>query len=403
LLATARPLSAEFLLVAACCIWPPSQRRTSAIREAVRHVTDWPHFVCLVERHRVAGLVYHGLSQIQLIPKAQAAELHEMAKQISHQNLRLAGESLRLQDLLDGSGIACLFVKGTSLGVLAYGTLGIKHAWDIDLLISPDRAEDACKLLLCSGYARVVPPPHFDDSRFLEWMAVSQECLFHSKERGTFLELHWRLTANSALLPGLSVDCTTQSLQISEGLLLRTLATCELFCYLCVHGAIHGWSRLKWLSDVEALMATLTEAEITTLYEISLVKGAGRSSAQALLLCASLFGREIPSDLKTALLRDKKTRWLHALALNAMASGGVKEIEERFFSNLPITLSHFLLNDRLSYLLKELRSKLVGQTDTITISLPTRLRFLYPLLRVPSWIWRHVIIRALCGRTSPTS
>jgi hypothetical protein len=26
--------------------------------------------------------------------------------------------------------------------------------------------------------------------------------------------------------------------------------------YLCMHGALHWWSRLKWLADVNALIAT---------------------------------------------------------------------------------------------------------------------------------------------------
>jgi len=31
------------------------------------------------------------------------------------------------------------------------------------------------------------------------------------------------------------------------------------------------------------------------------------------------------------------------------------------------------------------------QTDVLTVALPQRLRFLYPVLRPALWIWRHAV------------
>jgi hypothetical protein len=36
-----------------------------------------------------------------------------------------------------------------------------------------------------------------------------------------------------------------------------------------------------------------------------------------------------------------------------------------------------------------------NQTDVLTMPLPERLRFLYPRLRLPLWVWRHTTRRFL--------
>ena len=52
----ARSLSPEFRLVAACAMWPPSDRRTEAIRAAAAEPLDWPRFLRVARRHQVIGL-----------------------------------------------------------------------------------------------------------------------------------------------------------------------------------------------------------------------------------------------------------------------------------------------------------------------------------------------------------
>ena len=71
------PLSSrEFLLAAACSIWPPSSRRTQAICEAAADSIDWVQFLRVVRRHRVVGLVHDGLSRAHVgVPPDIAREI----------------------------------------------------------------------------------------------------------------------------------------------------------------------------------------------------------------------------------------------------------------------------------------------------------------------------------------
>ena len=54
----------EFQLAAACAMWPPSDRRTEAIRARVTGPLDWHLFMRVVRRHRVVGLVHDGLTDV---------------------------------------------------------------------------------------------------------------------------------------------------------------------------------------------------------------------------------------------------------------------------------------------------------------------------------------------------
>ena len=55
---------------------------------------------------------------------------------------------------------------------------------------------------------------------------------------------------------------------------------------------------------------------------------------------------------------------------------------------MPRVLS-FLLGRSWRYWLAELKNHLTNQADVLAVPLPERLRFLYPVLRLPLWAWRH--------------
>ena len=89
-------------------------------------------------------------------------------------------------------------------------------------------------------------------------------------------------------------------------------------------------------------------------------------------------------------------RWLHATALSAMTTGqGEHDPHEARFGTTRGSLSTFLLSLSWRYRLKELNLHLFNQTDVLTMPLPERLQFFYPLLRLPLWVWRHAAKRLI--------
>jgi hypothetical protein len=165
-----------------------------------------------------------------------------------------------------------------------------------------------------------------------------------------------------------------------------------------MHGALHWWNRLKWLADVNALLASTPEDSIECLIRAADHRGAGRAAGQALLLCQRLLGARLPARLMTKLSKNATLRWLQATALSAMTTGqGERDPHELRFGTTRGSLSTFLLNPSWRYWLKELNLHLINQTDVLTMPLPERMRFLYPFLRLPLWVGRHATKR-LVGR-----
>jgi hypothetical protein len=69
---------------------------------------------------------------------------------------------------------------------------------------------------------------------------------------------------------------------------------------------------------------------------------------------------------------------------------GEEELDDTVFGTVPIHLSHFLLGRGLGYKLSEAGRKMQSRHDQVSMPLPRPLRFLYPLLLLPSWVWRRV-------------
>ena len=394
-------LEPGFLLATACCTWPRTDKRLEIIRARAAQIVDWEQFVRIIKRHRVAGLAQDGLSQAGIaLPDGPAQALRGIAGVVAHQNLKFAAESLHLQKVFQHAKLPILFLKGAVLEKLAYGVQGLKVAWDIDILASPDTALQASALLEANGYLRLQPPPSFGPIRFRTWIKATKECVFSHVQKGIFLELHWRVSDNPMLIPTIGAASPSQSVGVSKAGSLPTLADEELFSYLCVHGACHDWSRLKWLADLAALLATKTEPNIERLYRVSLSHGAGRCSAQALLLCERLLGTALPRRLTAELRADAKVLRLEGTALDVMAGGGEMEIDDHALGNIQIQASRFLFQDGWRYWWKELCTYSVGVTDMILFPLPHWLYFLYPVIRAPSWILR-VLLRAGKGPLRP--
>jgi hypothetical protein len=102
----------------------------------------------------------------------------------------------------------------------------------------------------------------------------------------------------------------------------------------------------------------------------------------------------LPVRLMTTLGKKPTVRWLEATALNAMTTGqGERKPHDARFGTTRGSLSTFLLNRSWQYRLAELNFHLTNQTDVLTVPLSERLRFLYPLLRLLLWVWRHAAKR----------
>jgi hypothetical protein len=384
-------LSPEFRLALACAMWPPSDRRTEAIRAAAFGQLDWHRLMRVAQRHRVVGLLHDGLTRAKPgVPPVIAQEIGAHSAQLLRENLAMAVEALRLQHLFDDADVPVLFVKGASLAMLAFGRLGLSGGQDIDLLVPSVAMPAASAVVARAGYRRFDPPSELNDTQLRLLMPLRKDIGFIHSSTGVRIELHWRLFLNPYSMAEASLIDGSRVVPLSGTQRLRTLGEEDLFAYLCMHGALHWWNRLKWLADINALLAAAPEGGAERLVRAAEAKGAGRAAAQAMTLCVRLLGTPLPTPLTATLGSSRIERWLEATALSAMTRGqGEDDPHAARFGTTRGSLSTFLLSGSWRYRLAELNIHLINQSDVLAVPLPRRLWFLYPILRLPLWAWRH--------------
>ena len=292
--------------------------------------------------------------------------------------------------MLESARIRHLFVKGISLGVLAYGSIGPKMGWDIDLLVPLDSIEPAASALESAGYRLLLPRGPEGREQLGLWHRHWKESVWATPGGRLTVELHSRLNDNPLLLPGIGPDSPIRRVEVAKGRFLSTLQADELFAYLCVHGASSAWFRLKWIADVGALLGGRRPEEIDRLYRRSQELGAGRAAAQALLLCERLLATPVPAALAAELRSDRINRWLLTIALRKLAGRTLTaELDEKLLGTGTLHLMQFALLPGLRFKYAELRRRLIFPAERIAVPLPKAFGFLYPLVAVSRRLGRR--------------
>jgi hypothetical protein len=343
--------SPEFHFLVECC-----RRAFEPGRRPAATSLEWPLFMRLVRFHRVQGLVWNELRKLENhIPHSVRDELTGDATAITASNLQLAAECQRLKTALGHQEIAVLFVKGLTLGSLAYGTIATKAGVDIDLLVDPEQLGETATLLQGDGYRLAEPADPVTAPRLAKWHQIRKESSWIQTQKHFQIDLHTSLADNPALIPNIGLSSPTQMVEISPGICLPTLAEDELFAYLAVHGASSAWFRLKWITDFAALIAGKSPAELDRLYQRSQRLGAGRAPAQALLLADMLYGSLNRAEaLKARLETDRRAQWLARIALGQVA-GRAEPVEptSRPLGTAAIHYSQLLMLPGLGFKLSE--------------------------------------------------
>ena len=295
------------------------------------------------------GLVQRCVRELPVpVPGEYAASLSADAAAIAEQNLRAARQSALLIEAFTAAEIPLIFVKGLTLGKLAYGDPFVKMSQDIDLLVPAASIADAAKVLDQLGYHLEIPRR---SAQLERWHRQRKESVWRSPD-GLMLDLHGRLADSPRLIPKIGAGSPQQQVEVAPGIVLPTLAADELFAYLCVHGASSAWFRLKWIADLAAFLNECSVGEIERLYERSQQLGAGRAAAQALLLAAATFGTAAGSDLERRLAGMPVNRWLANAAWTQLVRDS--EPTEVRLGTATIHLTQLLLLPGLGFKLGEL-------------------------------------------------
>ncbi|MES3101648.1 nucleotidyltransferase family protein [Sphingomonas faeni] len=308
--------SREFAFVCACLA------RHDAHAVPMPQLDD-ERVAAIARRHQVMPLVVAGYRRTGTVVPPALAKRHDPVAPF-----RLAREAIRLRALLEAEGIEPLFLKGSALAMLAYGSLDARQFGDIDLLVRPSEAAHAATLLGAAGY-RLSESPVGDleaedlaardlGARIARLLPLAKDIALTHRDTRHVVELHWRMTDNPHERPPRDHG-GVQMVEITPGTALPTLEGEALFAYLCAHGAAHLWARLRWLGDVAALLANADDGG-ERLWIAAVARGQERAAASAILLAHRFLDTPLPPGF--APRRSLRLRLLVAAAAHVVTAGG---------------------------------------------------------------------------------
>lgn len=368
-----------FGLLLATIRWPDDDQRRAEVTRRASMEIDWTRFIALARRHRVGPLVLHALASAKVdAPPPLSGQLQEIGGRALFLEMAIAGEVGRLCQSLSDRGINVVVLKGPALSLRAYGQLGLRTYRDVDLLVTEHDMAGARAVLEDAGYDLGEPLAAHD---LAAWVAHHKDVVLRHAGTGLLVELHWRLFDNRLLMPMAKLAHPT-ALGVSPlGQVLVLPAAAELR-YLCLHGALHGWSRLRWLADVNAILSHSSPEAL--LVAIGSERGGVEPAvAQALILCRELLGTSLGPDVERALAKTWRGPALARLAWSEILRSGPNELETVRFGSTVKNLSHYAMFDGARALLEELRFDLTAKPRLDGVKAAAKGRF-------AGWISRHL-------------
>jgi hypothetical protein len=155
---------------------------------------------------------------------------------------------------------------------------------------------------------------------------------------------------------------------------------------------------LKWLADVNALLSR-DPAGIAAEFAAARAAGAGRATAQAILLCHQLLALPLTPQLHRELSRLPFMTQACNASLHLLRRGGeTTEVDDLPFGSTEVSLTRLLLADSPRALLRELHTWAYRPDEFIHTRLHSRLLFLFPVVRIARWAGSRLRHR---GRTAP--
>jgi hypothetical protein len=355
-------LSFELDLAVACSIWPRSEYRDERLSDCLSREIDWGTFSRVLARHRIEGLANEALRSFQArVPATMLDQLQGVARNQALQSMRQIAEAQKIQSALSAAGIACAFLKGLPLAQIAYGNTCIRHSKDIDIVVQPDQVSVTAHLLEGMGYIRTRPPANFTDAQILKWKQIVKHFEYiHAVDRSQ-VELHWRFTDNPYLTALMLDPSNIQHVQIGNSkLTLPTLSEKSLLMYLCAHGASHGWSRLKWVADIVALLQSYPSQERQLLADDASSLGTSQALWQVVEIIRRLYG----IDFFPGYISDRGSRLLSWVGCTSIRCGnGYQELHDTYFHTSLVSASQILLRKDDKYARAQFAGVLVIQDE----------------------------------------
>jgi hypothetical protein len=289
--------SPEFELVLACLRWPQENADGDRIRYLARKEIRWPYLLHIIHQQKVAPLFTRNLEAfaVDCVPEEFATTLRAWTAGNAEACARCAEHIRLLSRLFRERAIDLRVFKGIPLAITAFGDATVRDAGDIDLLVAEKDIFRAEEVLRAVGFVRNEPQAQLTPRRLRSYLAHQKDFSYELPSEDLVIDVHWRLFRNPFLLANAGLAEVGQAWLTLEGEPIATLPTPRLLLYLCVHGALDGWLRLKWLLDISALLHSMSREEIAETAQLAGDRQALPQFTAACLLSHDLLGSDVPA------------------------------------------------------------------------------------------------------------
>ncbi len=215
------------------------------------HMTtaDWQRFVSLAFAHRLAALAYRELraAPADVVPPEVVAQLKGVYENTLTTNVLLYDRLKRILKAFAQADMPVLLLKGAIFAQTLYPSIATRPMGDLDLVIPPDRLEDAEAILQGFGYRNQLQSPGYRSREFL--LRYGGELAYAPPKSWPLVELHWQVLFGEWMRRTTAVrdeDFWSRAELVNiDGMTVRQLAAEDSVLHQIGHVAVlHGFTEM---------------------------------------------------------------------------------------------------------------------------------------------------------------
>jgi len=283
----------------------PHQPDSKLLCQFVGQNLSWDLILEIVQDHYVPVLFLHMLRShgiIDDVPMDAAQQLRKAEISASAISMKCNEELVRLLGLFKGAGVEAMPLKGPFLGVSLYADPLVREFSDIDVLVKPHDVECAVEILEKNGYTSMVSWKGNSRTTQLRFQHSSE---FVSSCERVGVDLHWALFQKVYAIRVQAESFWEHStIGHFSGVKCAELSLEDLTIFLCVHGGKHHWTQLRWVCDIDRILALGDTIDWQLVLDRSSRWGVLRMTLLGLGLTHKVLGTELPRQISEALAKN---------------------------------------------------------------------------------------------------
>jgi hypothetical protein len=305
----------------------------SRLQEMLRRGIDFPALWRLAAGHGVRPALLECLGSISAdtVPESVKADIEDFRRYHLVKTLTLAAELHRLAVSLSGRSMPFVAFKGPTLALALYGGLAGREYNDVDVIVAPQRADEAEDAIVALGYAS----PQGDRRFRRTFLAPQRQYAFARPDDGAAIDLHWDFSGTHAPFPLAPDEIWDEPPVLSVGgRAVPVLSAPNLALLLAGHGTKEGWTMLKWVSDFARLLDRHPDLDWVSLHGRAQARRCGDAVLLACAMAHELLDVAVPQVLAPRLAGSDLVRGRAAALLGPMRRGLPPPLQGEHFADL---------------------------------------------------------------------